>query len=183
MFICKNPIQAPHATIYKHTHPLLFPAHYQKFKPLSYSFGAYIKHLVCRAWWWRSIHPPMEANRKRSRWFPKGKLTPFYRAPKPPATAQYGSTKTKPTQSSACPASVGILVHQDYAIAQPKPKVSFVVAENGRDLVRQLEEVYGVVGDESVDTKAAIYISTVQERLKLERVNSERITFQENHQV
>lgn len=133
----------------------------------------------------RSIHSSMEANRKRSRGFLKGKLTvPFYRQSKPPANTQFGtigSTKTtKPNQSTACPNSVGIVVHQDYAIAQPKPKVTFVVADNCRDLVSQLEEVYGVVGDESVDSKAALYISTVQERLKLERVNSERKKFQEN---
>ncbi|KAF7819409.1 uncharacterized protein G2W53_024864 [Senna tora] len=121
----------------------------------------------------------MEANRKRSRGLLKGKLMPFYRAPKPPISTQYGSSKTKAVQSSASP--MGIVVHQDYAIAPPKPnKVSFVVVDNGRHLVSQLEEVYGV-DDDKVDIKAAMYIATVQERLKLERVNSERkINFQDN---
>lgn len=54
-----------------------------------------------------------------------------------------------------------------------------MVADNGRDIVRRLEEIYGD-GDEHVDTKASIYISAVQERFKLERVNSERINFQDN---
>ncbi|KAK4282241.1 hypothetical protein QN277_013641 [Acacia crassicarpa] len=126
----------------------------------------------------------MEANRKRSRGFLKGKLIPFNRAPKPASTAQYGGgTKSmKASQTTACPAaSLGILVHQDYAIAPPKPKVSILVADNRCDVVsrRRWEEVYGA-GDESVDTKAAIYISTVQERLKLEHLNSERTTIQDN---
>ncbi|KAJ4729483.1 Dynein heavy chain 1, axonemal [Melia azedarach] len=115
----------------------------------------------------------MEANRKR-RGFIKGKLMPFYRvASKSSPTVQY-SSKVKPNQSSPAAASVG------YVIAQPKPKVSFIVPthdnnnnnnNNNRDKLSQLEKLYGVVGDESVDSKAASYISSVQERFKLERVN------------
>ncbi|KAF7801723.1 hypothetical protein G2W53_040834 [Senna tora] len=51
----------------------------------------------------------------------------------------------------------GYVSHQDCIMTQPKPKVSF-------------EDTY----DESVDAKAASYISKVQERFKLERLNSER---------
>ncbi|XP_054796908.1 uncharacterized protein LOC129302196 [Prosopis cineraria] len=122
----------------------------------------------------------MEANQKRSRGFFKGKLMPFHRVPKPAATAQ--TRVMKANQPTACPAaSVGILVHQDYAIARPKPKVSILVAGSRCDVMSQRwEEVYGMAGDESVDTKAAIYISTVQERLKLEHLNSERIPIQDN---
>ncbi|KAF7807951.1 uncharacterized protein G2W53_040112 [Senna tora] len=43
----------------------------------------------------------MEDNRKRSRGLLKGKLIPFYRAPKPLISMQYGSGKTKAVQSSA----------------------------------------------------------------------------------
>ncbi|KAI4348326.1 hypothetical protein L6164_009061 [Bauhinia variegata] len=103
----------------------------------------------------------MESNRMRSRGFLKGKLMPFHRTPKPSPTVQY--TTTKPS-----PASV-VVVHQvqDRVISQPKPKVY-----KSRDLMT-LEEIYSVAVDESVDTKAAKYISLVQERLKLEALNEE----------
>ncbi|EXC33380.1 hypothetical protein L484_010790 [Morus notabilis] len=110
----------------------------------------------------------------------KGKLIPFYRAAKPSSTSgtshvQYTSSKAmKPiSQSSApsVPASVGFVVHQDYV----KPKVSFVLPDNTRDLPVQFDNLYGISVDEGVDTKAATYISSVQERFKLERINSERM--------
>lgn len=124
----------------------------------------------------------MEANRKRSRGFLKGKLIPFHRAPKHASTVQFGgNTKTmKANQPTNCPnASTEILIHQDYVMAPPpKPKVSILVADNRCDVVsRRWEEEFGMDGDESVDMKAAIYISTVQERLKREH---ERIMIQEN---
>lgn len=119
----------------------------------------------------------MEANRKRNRGILKGKLAPFHRTtvPKPASssTVQYTTTKVNPKQSSPSPASVGFVVHQDYAITQPNPKVSIVVVDNKSDLVSHLEELYGVPADESVDTKAGLYISMVQQRLTLERVNTE----------
>ncbi|XP_019457679.1 PREDICTED: uncharacterized protein LOC109358067 [Lupinus angustifolius] len=114
----------------------------------------------------------MEANRKRNRGFLKGKILPFYRAPKPSSTMQYTTTKVN-TNHSSSPASIGCVVHQDYAISQPNPKVSIVVADNRSDLVSHLEELYGLPGDESVDTKAGLYISMVQQRLTLERVSTE----------
>lgn len=108
----------------------------------------------------------------RSRVFLKAKLMHFHRG-----------SKGKPTLSSSS-ASVGRVTHQDYVMAQPKPnKVTFVVADNNnsnrRDLVSQLEDIYGIATDESVDAKASIYISTVQERWKLERLNSERMKLQD----
>lgn len=113
----------------------------------------------------------MEANRKRSRGFLKGKLAPFYKAPKPsPTTVQYTTTtttKVKPNHSSPSPASVGIVVHQDYTISQPNPNPK-VVLQRG-NLVSRLEEFYGLPEDESVDTKAGLYISMVQQRLTVER--------------
>ncbi|XP_027353237.1 uncharacterized protein LOC113863749 [Abrus precatorius] len=116
----------------------------------------------------------MEANRKRSRGFLKGKLVPFYRAPKPSSTVQYTATDVKPSHYSSSPASVGFVVRQDYAITQRTPKVRIVVADNRSDL----DALYGEPGDESVDTKAEIYISMVQQqRLMHERLNSEPNTF------
>ncbi|XP_041006743.1 uncharacterized protein LOC121251537 [Juglans microcarpa x Juglans regia] len=120
----------------------------------------------------------MEANRKL-RGFVKGKLMPFHRATKPSSTVQYISSKIKPNQSSPSTAPLGFVVHQDYAVAQPNQKaVSFIVPpdHNNRDLVvlSKYDNLYGLAADESVDMKAATYISSVQERFKLERMNSER---------
>ncbi|XP_028771386.1 uncharacterized protein LOC114728632 [Neltuma alba] len=119
----------------------------------------------------------MEFTRKRSRELLKGKLMGLHRGNK----ASSPSNKAKPSLSSSSSGTVGHVAHQDYVIAQSKPKVSFVVADNKRsDVVAQLEDIYGVVADESVDTKADLYISRVQERFKLERLNSERMRFQES---
>ncbi|KAI9177495.1 hypothetical protein LWI28_015941 [Acer negundo] len=127
----------------------------------------------------------MESNRKRRvSGFVKGKLLPLYRVAKPSsATMQYStSSKVKPSQSSSATASVGYVVHhQDYLISQPTAqKVSFIVPDNNnmnnRDkYLSQFETIFGVAGDECVDIKAASYISSVQERFKLERLNSERM--------
>ncbi|KAJ8771972.1 hypothetical protein K2173_027149 [Erythroxylum novogranatense] len=117
----------------------------------------------------------MESNRKR-RGILKGKLMPFYRSAKSSTTIQY-SNKIMPSQlsSAASTASVGFVVNQDFLVAPPKQKVSFIVpADNSRDKLSQLDMVYGLPGDESVDMKASTYISNVQERFKLERATSER---------
>ncbi|KAK6280353.1 hypothetical protein QQP08_013803 [Theobroma cacao] len=113
------------------------------------------------------------SNRKR-RGFIKGKLAPFYRA-----AMQY-TTKVMPNQTSTT-ASVSFRVHQDYMVSQPK-QVSFILpADKNRENLSQIDNFFGVAGDESVDIKAASYISSVQERFKLERNNSERIKLQETH--
>ncbi|KAG6659744.1 hypothetical protein I3843_03G053700 [Carya illinoinensis] len=116
----------------------------------------------------------MEANRKR-RGFIKGKLMSFQRAAKPSSIVQYTSKLAKPSQSSPSTASVGFLVQQDYVVSQPNQKVSFIVpADDSRDLISsQYDSLYGIAADETVDTKAATYISSVQERFKLERMKSE----------
>ncbi|XVE84174.1 hypothetical protein DITRI_Ditri16bG0148700 [Diplodiscus trichospermus] len=121
----------------------------------------------------------MESNRKR-RGFIKGKLTPFYRAAAKPAPAMQYTSRVKPNQQgSSATGSVCFRVHQDYLISQPK-QVSFLVpADKNRENLSQIDNFFGVAGDESVDLKAATYISSVQERFKLERNNSERIKFQE----
>lgn len=110
----------------------------------------------------------------------KGKLMPFYRSPKSSSSnLQYTSKVIKPSQASPSAPSVGFYVHQDYIIAPPKQnKVSFIIApppDGNRERLAQFDKVYGLPGDESVDIKAASYISSVQERFKLERSNSERI--------
>ncbi|GAV64258.1 hypothetical protein CFOL_v3_07776 [Cephalotus follicularis] len=120
----------------------------------------------------------MESNRKR-RGFIKGKLMPFYRTAKP--TVQFNS-KVNPNQSYPS-SSFGYMAPQDYVIAQPKPRVSFIVPDNNRDKLGNLDNPFGVAGDESVDLKAAIYISSVQERFKLEGNNSERLKYQDQHAV
>ncbi|XP_054804288.1 uncharacterized protein LOC129307376 [Prosopis cineraria] len=101
----------------------------------------------------------------------------FHRGNKPSST----SHKAKPSLSSSSSGTAGHVAHQDYVMAQSKPKVSFVVADYKRgDLVAQLEDMYGIAADESVDTRASLYISRVQERFKLERLNSDRMKFQES---
>uniref|UniRef100_A0A5B7BPT2 Uncharacterized protein n=1 Tax=Davidia involucrata TaxID=16924 RepID=A0A5B7BPT2_DAVIN len=141
----------------------------------------------------------MESNRKR-KGFVKAKLAmSFYRAAKPSSpskvkpspssssTASVGYVvnqdyvKVKPSPSSS--ASVGYVVNQDYVTPQPKLKVSFVIPENaGRDSSHgKFDNPYGVAGDEGVDAKATIYISGVQERFRLERINSERKKSQGMH--
>ncbi|KAK7290520.1 hypothetical protein RIF29_04998 [Crotalaria pallida] len=121
----------------------------------------------------------MEANRKRNRGFLKGKMTPFYMAPKPSSTVQYTTTKINTSHSPSPASSVGFVLHQDYAIAKPNnnPKVSIVVADNKGDLVSHLEELYGLPADESVDTKAGLYIAMVQQRFTLERKDAEQNKF------
>ena len=121
----------------------------------------------------------MESNRKQ-RGFVKGKLTPFYRAATPAPAMQY-TTKVKPNQGSSTTASVSFRVNQDYMISHLK-RVSFIVpADKNRENLSQIDNFFGVAGDESVDLKATTYISSVQERFKLERNNSERIKLQETH--
>ncbi|MBA0781619.1 hypothetical protein Gotri_002526 [Gossypium trilobum] len=103
----------------------------------------------------------MEFNSKRRGFF-KGKLTPFYRAVKGVPTRQY-SSKVKPNQGSSTSASISFRVHQDYMISQPK-QISYIVpGDKNREKFSQIDNFFGVTGDESVDIKAATYISSVQE--------------------
>lgn len=118
----------------------------------------------------------MESSRKR-RGFMKGKLMTFYRAAKPSSTVQYTSKVIKPSQSSPSASSVGYLHVQDYVISGqlPTKKVSFLLPESSLESTFDVGAIHGVACDDAVDTKAATYISSVQERFKLERINSERI--------
>ncbi|KAJ6424121.1 hypothetical protein OIU84_024990 [Salix udensis] len=116
----------------------------------------------------------MESNRKR-KGFTKGKLMVFYRSPPKPSSNVPYTSKLKPSQTSPAAASVGY-ASQDYMIAPQKQVVSFMVpaADYHRERLSQFDKFFGVAGDVSVDSKATRYISSVQERFKLERVNSER---------
>lgn len=118
----------------------------------------------------------MESNQKQ-RGFIKSKLTSFYRAAKPALLATPYTTKVKENQASSTTASVSF---HDYKISQPK-QVSFFVpaADKKRENLSQIDS-FGFAGDEAVDIKASAYISSVQERFKLER-NSEQIMLQETH--
>ncbi|KAF8013111.1 hypothetical protein BT93_I1091 [Corymbia citriodora subsp. variegata] len=120
----------------------------------------------------------MDSGRKY-RGFIKAKLgLPFYKTAKLQASGAQYSSKVTPRQSpspatTAATTRVAYMVHQD-VISQPKvQKVSFIVPDRGRDSQGQFDKVFGMPGDESVDLKATNYISSVQERFKLERVNSE----------
>lgn len=110
----------------------------------------------------------MEAYRKSHRGSMRGKSLPFYRnAPKPASSTavQYTATDIKPNHYSSSPASVGFVVHEDYATTKRNPKLRIVVADSRSNL----DELYRQPADESVDTKAEIYIAMVQKRLMLER--------------
>ncbi|KAF8013110.1 hypothetical protein BT93_I1090 [Corymbia citriodora subsp. variegata] len=117
----------------------------------------------------------MESGR-RCQGFIKAKLgLPFYKAAKLPSSAAQYSSKVTPNQSSpsAAKTRVAFVVHQD-VISQPMvQKVSFIVPDKGRDSPGQFDKVFSMPSDESVDLKASNYISSVRERFKLDRVNSE----------
>ncbi|KAI3463122.1 hypothetical protein Pfo_019785 [Paulownia fortunei] len=140
----------------------------------------------------------MESNRSKRRGFSKSKLVmSFYRATKP-SSAFSGKPKSSPTNSSltslefvanqpikpkappssttaASPAVGLIIVNQDQVFPPQKPNVAFVVPDRNGDSYGKLENFYGAAAeDEAVDVKAARYISSVQERFQLERVNSDR---------
>lgn len=105
----------------------------------------------------------MDSGRK-CRGFIKAKLgMPIYKAAKLPASGAQYSSKVTPS-----------VVHQD-VISQPKAqRVSYMVPDKGRDSLGQFDKFFGMPGDESVDLKAENYIASMQERFKLERVNSGR---------
>ncbi|KAE8718186.1 hypothetical protein F3Y22_tig00110017pilonHSYRG00129 [Hibiscus syriacus] len=118
----------------------------------------------------------MESNRKR-RGFLKAKLTPLYRAAKPGS-----ATSVMPNQASATmTAPFSLWIHRDYNVSQPKQVSFFVPADKKRENLSQIDTFFGVAGDEAVDIKAATYISSVQERFKHERNNSEQVMLQETH--
>ncbi|MCL7028562.1 hypothetical protein MKW94_013981 [Papaver nudicaule] len=105
-------------------------------------------------------------NRKR-RGFIKGRIIlSLYRtsAPKPTASTFQFSTQVKPSYEN------------EFVVPQAssnKKVLSFLKTDN---IVR---DSYVGAGDNNVDMKASNYISYVQERFKLERVDSERRKYQD----
>ncbi|KAG6391872.1 hypothetical protein SASPL_149635 [Salvia splendens] len=78
------------------------------------------------------------------------------------------SAKPKPDSSSTTAGF--IIVKQDQVFPHHMPKVAFA-AVPGRDT--KLDNFYSGSSDEAVDAKAARYISAVQERFRLELINSD----------
>ncbi|KAI8017721.1 hypothetical protein LOK49_LG04G03515 [Camellia lanceoleosa] len=123
----------------------------------------------------------MEASNRARKGFTKGKLVmSFYRAPKPQST----SSTVQYNNSSSSNSNSGVVINHDkYVAAQPRlHKVSEIGGLDDSSYTTTFENShhYGVVaGDESVDLKAASYISCVQERFRLDWVNSERKMTQE----
>lgn len=113
----------------------------------------------------------------------KGKLAmSFYRASKTPSSVQF-SSKIKQSQQPPSTASVGFHVEEKkFAISSsPMKQKPLVIAMDGDayiDFVGHVEGTNGagasVAGDESVDLRAATYISYVQERFRLERSDSRK---------
>ncbi|WOH04993.1 hypothetical protein DCAR_0624405 [Daucus carota subsp. sativus] len=128
----------------------------------------------------------MESNGKLRKGIMKAKLTmSFYRAAKP-SPLPYSTSKPKlynnnmevanqiipdqPKQNIApsTASTVGYIVNQDQAHTQPK-QVSFAIPSD-----TDTRDSYRKKYDNPIDVRAASYISCVQERFKLERLNSER---------
>ncbi|KAF9619270.1 hypothetical protein IFM89_006457 [Coptis chinensis] len=120
----------------------------------------------------------MESNRKRKSGFMKGNklVMSFYRTPpaKPNTSVQYSASKVKPSPPPPT-TTVGFLVDQEFVVPS-----SFVKSDGGRDTKNYVDyNAYYGTGDESVDMKAASYISHVQARFRLERVDSERRNYKD----
>ncbi|KAF5187088.1 hypothetical protein FRX31_023326 [Thalictrum thalictroides] len=82
------------------------------------------------------------------------------------------SMKAKPsTSSSNASAATSFHFEKEFAIPPPMHKVSLVKSGGGCDLTGLVDDRHG---DETVDVRAASYISYVRERFKLERVKSNR---------
>ncbi|XP_043703832.1 uncharacterized protein LOC122653932 [Telopea speciosissima] len=114
----------------------------------------------------------MEKSRKQRGFMRGGKLVmSLFKAAKPAISiVQFSSKVVKPTPSSA---SLGFRVDQDLSIPPaPKQKVSFSkrnIATVRESFNGRINSLNGGEGDENVDSKAATYISCVQERFKNEQ--------------
>ncbi|KAI3976019.1 hypothetical protein MKX01_016702 [Papaver californicum] len=109
----------------------------------------------------------MDSNHKR-RGSIKGRiiLSLYRTSPKPTASTFQFSIKVKPTNTSS---------EKEFVVPQASTnkKVAFLKTDK---IVR---DSYVGAGDNHVDMKASNYISYVQERFKLERVDSERRKYQD----
>ncbi|KFK37651.1 hypothetical protein AALP_AA3G010800 [Arabis alpina] len=129
----------------------------------------------------------MERNRRRSRGFTIAKLMPFCKAGRPPSPSNDLYNNVYYTSYAPQPD------FNNYVTPLP-PKVSFLlqpsVAPRSKDTEKKLNMMAekhsgrGINGvDESVDARAASYISSVRERFKLdhcERVTSTVISLDED---
>ncbi|VVA96009.1 unnamed protein product [Arabis nemorensis] len=129
----------------------------------------------------------MEMNRRRTRGFKIAKLMPFCKAGKPPTPSHdlYNNvyyTSSTTTSYAPQPDSNNYVTSTNTPLP---PKVSFLlqssVAPKGKDMEKKLSMMAeklsgrGINGvDESVDARAASYISSVRERFKLD--HCERVT-------
>ncbi|KAK9117582.1 hypothetical protein Sjap_016529 [Stephania japonica] len=110
----------------------------------------------------------------------------FYRTTKPTSssssTVQY-SSKVKPSQDQEFVVNPSV---NNKKVTFLNPDIGSVSRDHHDHYHHQSSAIYSIVGgheDLNVDTKAASYISCVQERFKLERANSERFRTSTAHQV
>ena len=97
----------------------------------------------------------------------------------------YNPNSTTFSSSSTTSAAVDFILNQEQVTVPHKPKISFYVPPDQSTHDREYSNSNSSTGtatiyyakttldNESVDLKAASYISSVQERFRLERVNSE----------
>ncbi|GAB2278427.1 hypothetical protein Dimus_013111 [Dionaea muscipula] len=121
----------------------------------------------------------MDSSGKR-RSFLKVKLMPsIYRAVMPSPASHYASkVKSKPTPP-ATSSSVGYIVNQDLKPLAVQQVSMILSADDTNESISQVDNYFGAIADERVNMKAANYISSVRERFRLERINSERKAWQD----
>ncbi|KAJ8549863.1 hypothetical protein K7X08_033570 [Anisodus acutangulus] len=106
---------------------------------------------------------------------PKQKLVP------------YNPNSTTAASFSSSSVAVDFILNQEQVTIPHKPKVSFYIPPDSTDREYSNSSTtiynnYAKLDNESVDLKAASYISSVQERFRLERINSERKQFPHHQQ-
>ncbi|CAI9260092.1 unnamed protein product [Lactuca saligna] len=120
----------------------------------------------------------MDSSTKMRKGFMKGKLVmSFYRASRPPTTTTTTTTTTvktshnMTTSQKMIPPPSSLIMNQEKVNPQPKHSVSYVIPQT-TGTYGMFDNPYGVTVDEAVDAKATSYISCVQERFKLEHVDT-----------
>ncbi|KAI3699928.1 hypothetical protein L2E82_44536 [Cichorium intybus] len=117
----------------------------------------------------------MDSSTKMRKGFIKGKLVmSFYRASRPPTTTTVKTGHNMTTGQKMAPPPSSLIMNQEKVNPQPQHKFSYVIPQT-TGTYGMFDNPYGVVVDEAVDAKAANYISYVQERFKLEHVNTELV--------
>ncbi|XP_010250666.1 PREDICTED: uncharacterized protein LOC104592853 [Nelumbo nucifera] len=122
----------------------------------------------------------MESNRRRKGFIKL--VNPFYRTPKS-SPSVHSSSKVKPSPTPM----TSFVVDKDVTMPPQKQKVSFVksaaVDGHHRDSSGgpNTHSAMVVTGEDNVDIRASTYISYVQERFRLEQVDSGWRKYQETH--